>query len=67
MNNWPEEFKTFLVGMFIYFLITIILFSIDLFFLSFINGSILEYWGVVMIFIALQSGLTIWNDSYENK
>jgi hypothetical protein len=66
MNEWPEEFQTFLVGMFIYFLITIVLFSIDLFFLSFINGSILEYWGAIMLFIALQSGLAIWNDSHEN-
>jgi len=65
MNEWPEEFRTFLVGMFIYFLITIVLFSIDLFFLSFINGSILEYWGVVMLFIALQSGSAIWNDSHQ--
>ena len=65
MNEWPEEFKTFLVGMTIYLTITVLLSLLSYLLPDPFHLNYLESFGLVMIYVALQSGYTIWNGDYE--
>lgn len=65
MNNWPEEFKTFLVGMTIYFTISVLLSLVSYLLPEQLRLNYLESFGLVMLYVAFQSGYTIWNNDYE--
>lgn len=65
MNNWPEEFKTFLVGMTIYFTISVLLSLVSTSLPSQFHLNYLESFGLVMLYVAFQSGYTIWNNDHN--
>jgi hypothetical protein len=65
MQDWPEEFKTFLVGMFIYITITMLVSLLSLLLPSQFYLNFLESFGLVMIYVALQSGYSIWKSNYD--
>jgi len=65
MNNWPEEFKTFLVGMTIYFTITVLLSILSNLLPSQFHLNYLESFGLVMLYVAAQSAFTIYHQSQD--
>jgi hypothetical protein len=65
MSNWPEEFKTFLVGMMIYFTITVLLSLVSTFLPSQFYLNYLESFGLVMLYVAFQSAYSIYHHSQD--
>jgi len=65
MNNWSEEFKTFLVGMMIYFTITVILSLVSNLLPTPFHLNYLESFGLVMLYVALQSAYSIYHGTQD--
>jgi hypothetical protein len=63
MDNWSEEFKTFLVGMTIYFTISVLLSLVSTFLPSQFQLNYLESFGLVMLYVAFQSAYSIYHQS----
>lgn len=60
MKNWPKEFKTYTLGLGIYTVVTLLLFLGVGHFFPELNFSVLESFGVVMIWVVIHSGYNIW-------
>jgi len=65
MDNWPEEFKTFLVGMTIYFTISVLLSLLSYLLPEQFRLNYLESFGLVMLYVAGQSAFTIYHQSQD--
>jgi len=60
MNN-QKEVTLWSRGMLLIALVTILCWSIDNKFIDYIQLSLLEWWGIMMIFVAILAGYTVYN------
>ena len=60
MKNWPSEFKTYTIGLGVYTITTLLLFVGVGYLFPQLQMSVLEAFGIVMIWVVIHSGWNIW-------